>query len=251
MTASPVSEDELHAYLDGQLDSHRQAEVRAFLESSPAATTRLAVWRRDAEGLRAALAGIETWPPNPSLDPAVIRRRMRSHSWQTLVRAGVLSAALGLAGIVGWAARGAYVGPTPKPMQEAMEAHRVFAGLAVRAIEQRLGRELLPSWLARNLGGVHPVVPDLSSQGFKPVGARLLPTAEGLAAMILYEADSGARLTFYLRPARHFIPGTRGWRVDGGLRERYWYRGGYGYAVVGRADDPQITQVERAFPSAL
>jgi anti-sigma factor RsiW len=251
MSAFPVSEEELHAYLDGQLEPRRQVEVRAFLEASPVAAARLASWRRDAEGLRAALAGIETWPPNPSLDPAVIRRRMRNRTLQAVARATVLTAALGLAGLLGWSLRGSYVGPAARPMQDALDAYRAFAARRLHAVEQA-SAERLPSWLAATLGAGHPpVLPDLRSQGFRPLGGRLLATSEGVGAMILYEADGGVRISFYLRPARHFIPGTHGWREDGGLRARYWYEGGYGYAVVGRADDPRTWEIERSFPSAL
>lgn len=252
MGASTAGEDELHAYLDGELEARRQAEVRAFLDASPAAAARLATWRRDAEGLRAALAGIETWPPNPSLDPAVIRRRMRTRALQTAVRVVTLCVALAASGLAGWSVRGAYVGPATRPMQDALEAYRSFATRGIHAVEQAAVGDTLPSWLAGSLGLARPVpVPDLRSHGFRLLGGRLLGTSEGVAAMILYEGETGERIGFYLRPARHFIAGTHGWREDGGLRVRYWYKGGYGFAVVGRADDVRTWETERSFPSAL
>jgi anti-sigma factor RsiW len=250
MSAAPASEEELHAFLDGQLDACRREEVRAFLDTSATAATRLALWRRDAEGLRAALAGIETWPANPSLDPAVIRRRLRGRALQRASRAACLLLALGLAALAGWYARGAYVGPAIKPMQDAMDAYRVFAAGREHSVEHDAPRSSLPSWLSASLG--HRVVlPDLSSFGFKLLGGRLLATSEGAAAMVLYEADTGQRISFYLRPSKHFIPGTKGWREDDGLRARYWYWGGYGFAVVGRADDPRTGEIERTFPTAM
>jgi anti-sigma factor RsiW len=250
MTASPVTEDELHAYLDDQLETWRRAEVRALLEASPGVAGRLAAWRRDAEGLRAALAGMETWPPNPTLDPAVIRRSMRRRALRAILRTAAASAVFGLGALSGWWTRGTYVGPPPRPMEDAMDAYRTFAARRFAPVERATGRDSLPSWLANSLGLAHaPVLPDLSSRGFRPLGARLLATSEGAAAMVLYEAEPGHRISFYLRPARHFIPGTRGWSEGGGLRVRYWYRGGYGFAVVGRADDPRTWEIERTFPS--
>lgn len=250
MSAAPASDEELHAFLDGQLDASRSAEVRRYLDGSPTAAARLTAWRRDAEGLRAALAGIETWPPNPSLDPAVIRRRLRRRAWRRAARALALVMALGLAGVVGWSSRAAYVGPAIKPMEDALDAYRVFARARTHAVEISLPRMSLPSWLAASLG--HPVaLPDLRAHGFRLLGARLLATSEGAAAMVLYEADNGRRLSFYLRPARHFIPGTQGWREKEGLRVRYWYRGGFGFALVGSADDAHTVATLRAFPSAL
>jgi anti-sigma factor RsiW len=250
MSAAPASDEELHAFLDGQLDAHRSVEVRAFLDASPSAAARVAAWRRDAEGLRAALAGIETWPPNPSLDPAVIRRRLRMRAWQRAARAVALLSALGLAGLVGWSARGAYVGPAPKPMEDALDAYRVFAAADTRAVEPTLPRTSLPSWLSASLRR-NVVLPDLRTYGFKLLGGRLLATNEGAAALVLYEADTGERIIFYLRPARHFISGTKGWRDDTGLRVRYWYRGGFGFAMVGRADDARTAAIQRAFPAQM
>jgi anti-sigma factor RsiW len=223
--------------------------VRALLEASPAVAARLAGWRRDAEGLRAALAGIETWTPNPSLDPAVIRRRMRTRSLQAAARTVYVSLALGAAALTGWWARGAYIGPPPRPMQEALDAYRAFASSGYAGLEHPAGQVPLRLWLAGALGLAHPLaLPDLAARGFQPAGARLLPTHEGVAALVLYQADNGERIGYYLRPARHFIPGTRGWSMEDGLSVRYWYRGGYGYAVIGSADDPRIRQIERSFP---
>jgi anti-sigma factor RsiW len=245
MSVLPVTEEELHAYLDGQLDTWRQAEVRALLEAQPAVAARLAAWRRDAEGLRAALAGIETWPPNPSHDPAVIRRRIRTRTLATLGRTLAVGAALGLAALLGWWARGASL--ALPPMQDAVDAYRTFAAPHAPRMELPAGRGSLPQWVAGAVG--HPMpLPDLSARGFHPLGARLLATPEGVAAMVLYEADNGHRISFYLRPARHMSATTRGWTYEDGLRVRYWYRGGYGFAVTGRDDDPRIREIEGWFP---
>jgi anti-sigma factor RsiW len=248
MSVLPVTEEELHAYLDGQLETRRLAEVRTLLEAQPAAAVRLAAWRRDAEGLRAALAGIETWPPNPSLDPAVIRRRLRTRALAALGRTLGVSAALGLAALLGWSARGASLGPAPAPMQDAADAYRAFAAPRTLRMEQPGGGGL-PQWLAGAVGLPRPVpLPDLPARGLRLLGARLLATPEGVAAMVLYEADDGGRISFYLRPARHCIAGTRGWTAADGLSVRYWYQGGYGFALTGRADDPRTLRIERAFP---
>jgi anti-sigma factor RsiW len=253
MSVLPVTEEELHAYLDGQLDTWRQAEVRALLEAQPAVAARLAAWRRDAEGLRAALAGIETWPPNPSLDPAVIRRRMRTRSLATIGRALCVSLALGLAVLIGWSARSAYPpAHAPLPMQDAVDAYRAFAVPFAPRVELPAGRGSLPTWMASGLGLAHPLaLPDLSRQGFRALGARLLASSEGVAAMALYEADNGRRITFYLRPSHHFSPDTPGWAQEGGLTVRYWYRGGYAFALIGPADDPRTREIERTFPQVL
>ena len=49
-----VSEAELHAYVDGELDRDRQNAVRAHLAVSPADSARVENWRRQIEAIRAA-----------------------------------------------------------------------------------------------------------------------------------------------------------------------------------------------------
>nr|WP_254696190.1 hypothetical protein [Lysobacter enzymogenes] len=56
MTHVP-DEHDLHAYIDGRLDPARRAEVEAWLARQPERLAELQAWQRDAQQLRAALAG--------------------------------------------------------------------------------------------------------------------------------------------------------------------------------------------------
>src|SRR3546814_4778045 len=90
-------------------------------------------------------------------------------------------------------------------------------------------------------------LPDLQSYGFTLLGGRMLATPDGAAAMLMYQDDDGSRISFYVRPSTRFDD-ARGSRSDDGLALRYWYRNGYGFAVVGRADDPRTLEVQQALP---
>jgi anti-sigma factor RsiW len=252
MSVVPPTDEELHAFIDGQLDPPRVAELKAFLESSPEIAARVAAWRRDGETLRTALAALEMLPANPSLDPAAIRRRMRARSMRRLSLAAALVMALGLGGASGWYARGGYLARAVQPMEDAVDAYRVFATDRLRPVELH-ANEIgdLQSWLSARLG--RPMaLPDLGSYGFRLLGGRLLSTSEGPAALILYEDANGQRISFYLRSSTRFAPGTSGRRdAPGGLRARYWYRDGYGFAVVGRSGDPRTAEIQDIFPAAL
>jgi anti-sigma factor RsiW len=63
----PVSEAELHEYVDGELDRERENAVRAYLSVSPVDSARVENWRRQNEALRATFppldAGQRPWPP--------------------------------------------------------------------------------------------------------------------------------------------------------------------------------------------
>ena len=56
----PVSEAELHGFVDGDLDRGRREAVEAFLAASPGDAARVETWRRQNETIRAAFAPVET-----------------------------------------------------------------------------------------------------------------------------------------------------------------------------------------------
>src|SRR5438105_4055153 len=62
MPGPPVSEAELHGYVDGDMDRGRGEAVQAFLAASPGDAARVETWRRQNEAIRAAFAPVETGP---------------------------------------------------------------------------------------------------------------------------------------------------------------------------------------------
>jgi anti-sigma factor RsiW len=250
MSVVPPTDDELHAYVDGQLNSERAAVVEAFLAASPEAAARVAAWGRDAQDLRTAFAAIERWPPNSSLDPAIVRRRMRARSIRRFSLAASLLIALGLGGVAGWAARSMTLTKSP-PMQDAVYAYKVFATDQLRPVELSADDAAdLQSWLASRLGRTFALA-DLRPYGFRLLGGRLLSTDNGPAALILYESAAGERISFYLRPSTRFASGVRGRRIEDGLLASYWFRDGYGFALVGRAEDPRTAEIGAVLPAAV
>ena len=240
----PPTEEELHAYVDGALDASRRTEVEAYLASHPDVAGQVARWRRDVDFLRTELAGTVTRPPQPRLDPAAVRRRLRARSRVRMAAAAAFFLAIGAGGLSGWQIRSMNLAPAP--MADAVEAYRVFATDRNRPVE--MGAENvdhLQQWLSNRLG-TSVSFPDLRSEGFDLLGGRLLATAEGPAALIFYQDRDGERVSLYIRPNKHYSEGTRGTRNDGGLLAKYWYRRGYGYAVVAKASDPRIEELEAA-----
>ena len=49
----PVREDELHAFVDGELPADRQEAVSEWLATHPDAAAQVAAWRAQAEAIRA------------------------------------------------------------------------------------------------------------------------------------------------------------------------------------------------------
>ncbi|ALN60543.1 transmembrane regulator PrtR [Lysobacter enzymogenes] len=247
MTHVP-DEHDLHAYIDGRLDPARRAEVEAWLARQPERLAELQAWQRDAQQLRAALAGAAP-APEPALDPARLRAGLARRRSARYAFAAALLLSLGVGGIGGWQAR-EWSRPAPSatlaaaPMADAIAAHRLFAARGeLRA--DTVANDVQP-WLDANFR--EPMrLPDLSAAGYRPVGARLLATDQGAAALVVYQHAGGEAISFYIRPPgprHHLLP--RGDRRDGGLLAQYWSRGGYNYAMVSAGDDASARVVRQA-----
>lgn len=249
MNSGTPNDEDLHAYVDGQLGPERRSYIEAWLATRPEPAARVAQWQRDAGELRAALAGAPM--PTPArFDPVAIRRARRTRTRQRLALCASLVLALGVGGVGGWHANGARVAAANPPMKDAIEAYRIFATDRLHPVEMDADESLrLQSWMSSRLG--RPLaLPDLEGYGFALLGGRLLSTAEGPAAMLMYQDPRGQRITFYVRPSSRFAGGASGVRGEDGLALKYWYRNGYGFAVVGRANDPRTQEVQRAMPAA-
>ena len=115
---SPVTEDELHAYVDGELPADRRGAVEAWLASHPEDAARVAQWRAQADAIRVRYSTV-------ALEPISLTRDARS--WRAMAAAAVVMAFLA-GGVVGWMAHGASAAaPTRFDIftTQALDAHRV------------------------------------------------------------------------------------------------------------------------------
>ncbi len=235
MISLPPSEHDLHAYVDLRLNPADRQRLEAWLASHPEAAAQVKDWQKDARLLRSVL-GAAPLADNPALDPAAIRLRRRHRYQQHLTRAAVLVLALGMGSVGGWQAHQARH-PGVAPMTDALQAYRLFAQKDVMPADFKVSDgDTLQPWLDRYFSNASRL-PDLSRAGFKAVGARLLSTDQGPAAMVLYQDPRGARVTFYIRPPgpdNSLLP--RGSRRDGELQADYWSGPGYNYAMVAPVD---------------
>jgi anti-sigma factor RsiW len=192
---SPVTTDELHAYIDGEIPADRRAAVEAWLASHPEDAARVAVWRAQADAIRARYGGVAVEPAPARLDIDQLARPR--HIWPT---AAATAAVAFLAGTVaGWVAHSASTGG-PSPLEilhaEALSAHRLYIAEVRHPIEVRAGEQHLVPWLSRRVGTALRA-PDLESFSLKLLGGRLLPGPIGPAALFMYESPDGERYTFY------------------------------------------------------
>src|SRR5262249_28441874 len=98
----PVTEDELHAYVDGELPTDRRGAVEAWLEAHQDDASRVGAWRAQIETIRARYGAIATEPVPARFD---LDRLMRDgRSWRGWAAAAALAAFV-VGGAAGWTIR--------------------------------------------------------------------------------------------------------------------------------------------------
>ncbi len=223
-----------NAYVDGQLDPSQLQELQAYLRAHPDEAQELDAWRRDAQRLREGASG-DSLPGNPALDPAAVRAGLRTRTRRRMAMAASLVVGLAVGGVTGWSAHDTALANRVLPMQDAMQAYRLFASADAPQPDVRAEVGELQGWLDEYFAHAERL-PNLSDIGYRPVAARLLATDQGPAALVIYE-NAGQRATFYIRPpgpGGQFL--AQGSRTDGELLARYWSGQGYNYALVTAGD---------------
>src|SRR2546423_10358793 len=73
----PVTEDELHAYVDNELPAERRGDVEAWLMAHPDDAERVRSWRAMAEALHARYDAVADQPGPKRLDVGTLGRQPR------------------------------------------------------------------------------------------------------------------------------------------------------------------------------
>lgn len=259
MSKLPITEADLHAWVDGQLPESRQAELEAYLAGQPGEAERLNAYRAQRNALRqhfnpvvdetlpARLRQLAEKPPVP-VDP---QKRPILERWSLQRIAAGLAIAL-LGGVAGWFGRGQYQAVdrmaqlTPLPRQAAV-AHVVYSPDVKRPVEVTADQEdQLVKWLSKRLGTpVSP--PKLGAIGYELIGGRLLPGNTGPVAQFMYHDSSGQRLTLYVS-TEDSVDRDAGFRFarEGPVNVFYWVDGQFGYALSAGIDKGELARVATA-----
>ncbi len=231
----PVTEDELHAFVDGELPAERLADVEAWLSAHPDDAAKVVAWRAMTQSIRARFDAVSDEPLPPRLDVERLARRPRR--WIAAAIAASLAAFV-VGGGAGWIARGAVAasGAGGSLAADALDAHRLYA-VEVRHPVEVPGSERahLVQWLSKRCG-FDVRAPELAGSGLKLVGGRLLPGSDGPAAFLMYEGPTGDRFTLYSARAKTDAVQMR-YSTMNGSGALAWAEGGVGYVVSGPASD--------------
>jgi anti-sigma factor RsiW len=256
MTDRPITEEDLHAYIDGWLDHARMSAVRGYLADHPEIAETLAAYSADRGKLRDALQPLAEAPIPPTLDVRRLleARRGRCDAWRLPVAAS-LALAAGLAG--GWAMRGMAVpqNGVAALARDAAESYCVYANDVRHPVEIAAADKLkLLEWISDRLQR-RVVPPNLTAAGFRLLGGRLVTTPHGPAAMFLYEGAKRVRLAVMVRPMANDKTTGMSEHGDHGVGGVAWANKGLGYSLVGSASarelHPIADEVRRAAESPV
>ena len=271
---SPITEADLHAWVDQQLSADRGREIEVYLATRPEEAERLEIYRAQKRELHALF--------DPVLDEPLPQRvlqaaRPRTRWIAQRIAAGIVIALVG--GGIGWGLRSS-LGPESAAAsavrqgsnrvalaqvstfaQRAAIAHAVYSPDARRPVEVSAEHEdQLVAWLSKRMGApMKP--PHLQALGYTLDGGRLLPGGQGPVAQFMYHDPAGARLTLYVSnevaaagaaampEPQGSAPGARNSSIafayaqEGAVNVFYWVEGRFGYALSSGVGRDELARV--------
>ncbi len=241
MTAEHFSDEQLSAFVDGELPEGECAAIEARLQAQPEAAERVSQWALDREALRGHFGPAVDEPVPAALRAAVWRRPGPPHWALAASAAGLLVTGALLGGGAVWrleqqrerALEIRLAAGTPQGwVQRAAYAHKLFVAEPRHFVEVKAQEEHLSRWLTRRIETPVKLF-DLRDQGFELVGGRLLPDGPGKSAQLMYQNAAGLRVTVYLRKPEQGAAAAFRYERQGDVGMFYWVDEGCGYALVG------------------
>ena len=252
-----ISEDELHAYVDGLLAPDRAAQVEAWLAAHPDRAAEIAHWQRQNEALTALFPPVAAELVPDRLQPRRLAHRPRgvTLNWMQLASAAIVVLAVGAG--AGWALRVSDRQPESAALiASAVTAHALYVKENRHAVEVGADdKDHLVSWLSNRVE--RPITPpDLMPEGFELVGGRLLPAiyeqpGTGPAAQLMYQNAANDRVTVYITAA---VPTDReGYEFSkrNSLDAFYWSNERITCTVVGSLPEAEMKAVARKIYTQL
>ncbi len=244
----PITDDDLIAFVDGQIDPMRRLDVEAHLAANPAAAARVMAEMHDRDALRASFARV----PGPGPDRTVVlaRRFDRNLRWRRVAARLKRAAAIAVLVGAGWLAHdeiGRFGVPdtqaaTPDPalIADARQA-RAVAQLRKSVTGQAEGQAEGPVYDRMRLRAVTgidlPTLPD----GWRVRDIQIFPARHGTGIEIALEAGGfGEASLFATRGLRGGATALTG-SDDGDVIS--WNAGDTAYALIGPRDDAALRQV--------
>jgi anti-sigma factor RsiW len=240
--SDPITEADLLAYVDDQLDPARRIEVEEHLAHNPEAATRIMADLKDRDTLRLIHAAPLPRPPE-SIRVAATRLE-RALAWRELgLKLRRIAAVVTLIGF-GWFAHG-QVGlgisdseASPKPpafVEDALHAHET-ALVRARMVSQPETAAYDPGEILAETGIQLPAL----LEGWHVRDAQVFPSRDGHSVEITADAGELGRVSLFAAhvPVFNVIDPTVA--RSGEEKTVYWQTGQLAYALTGTGSDKAI-----------
>lgn len=263
MSEYRVTEDDLHAYVDGHLDAGRRLAVERWLAEDAEAAARVEDYRVQSALLHEMFDSVLREPASVPVDALAERLKGRlagndnappwyTRTWMRTAAAVVLLVT-GVAG--GYLGRGA-VAPSPVAMErghslqlfaeEATQAHRFYTSDERFQVEMGADdRGALDSFLSQRVGR-DIFGPDLGRIGYRLIGGRSLPTDTGAGAQYMYVSEQGKRITLFVGNPVSGAETSFRFAQNGDVAGFYWVEGSTAYALIGRLSKEDLQNISKA-----
>jgi len=250
MSRRDFSVNDIHLALDGELSAEERADFEHWLDTHPEMKALSARFERDGATLAATLASVADEPVPARLEKLVSGEMRPRRSWLAYTRYAAAAAVLLIVGAA--AGYGIAVAGFPKPNLEeqivgdAIVAHTMYAAEKLHVVEVGADqKDHLVGWLSKRVG-TPLVAPDLSPEGYRLVGGRLLPASGQAAAQFMYQDADGGRVSLYVTRDDAKEPGGFRLYEEDGQRAFYWLDEGFCYAVAGTVPQAALRSIADA-----
>jgi len=255
-----VSEEDIHAYVDGTLSDERREQVERAIEQNPALAARVSDYFSLNNMFHERYDRVLNEPVPARLRVPEKRRWLNAANWPQfagMAAALVLGIGIGVGTNMGkdvaapWASSSGASNTRPVSAdasevfaQKAALAHVVYMPAVDRPAQIGEDHEQdFVQYLANKLGtDVHP--PMLTKTGFELAGGRILPGDDGPVAQFMYHNAKGERVTLCISH-RKVNANTTAFKLyqEGPVNVFYWVDGDFGYAVSGGIDRKVMLQI--------
>ncbi|SPB13608.1 anti-sigma factor [Caballeronia novacaledonica] len=254
---TPISEEDLHAYVDGALSAERREQVERAIELNPALAARVSDYFSLNNMFHERFDRVLNEPVPARLRTLKQPRWFSAANWPQfagMAAALVMGIGIGIGTNMGRdsvslpgtiASTTSNTSNTRDVSAEGMEgmarqaaiAHVVYMPAVDRPDDIGKDRDQdFVRYLSNKLGtDVHP--PLLTKSGFELMGGRILPGENGPTAQFMYRGAKGERVTLCISQ-RKTSTNTTAFKLyqDGPVNVFYWIDGDFGYAISGGID---------------
>ncbi|MCJ2070140.1 anti-sigma factor [Methylobacterium sp. J-030] len=240
----PITDDDLIAFVDGQIDPMRRLDVEAHLAADPASAARVMAEMHDRDALRACFERVPG--PGPDRTVALARRFDRNLRWRRVASRLKRAAAIAVLVGAGWLAHdeiGRFGVPdtlaaTPDPalIADARQARAV--ALLRKSISGAADGPVYDRTRLHTVTGIDlPALPE----GWRVRDIQIFPARHGTGIEIALEAGGYGEASLFATRGIHGGPAVLTGSEDGDIVS--WNAGDTAYALIGPRDDAALRQV--------